>query len=134
MAAEKPARPRHVPALVKPYNRLVRAFAGRRIYALLCHRGRRSGKRFETPVMAWSTEGGLLVPLSWGTESDWYRNLMAAQDCEIQLRGQWFRCGGPALLPRDEARSYFSPATRTLASLFPVKQFVLLRQVEPIMS
>ncbi len=134
MSAEKPSRPRHVPAFVKPYNRLVRSFAGRRLYALLRHRGRRSGKTFETPVMAWPTAGGMLVPVSWGTQSDWYRNLMAASGCEVQLRGRWHRCADPVLLPRAEALSYLPAATRALAGLFPVPQFVLLRRVEPIAS
>lgn len=132
MPTEKLGRPRHVPAFVKPYNRLVRSFAGRRLYALLRHRGRRSGRAFETPVMAWPTAGGMLVPVSWGTESDWYRNLMAAQGCEVQLRGRWYRCGSPGLIQRAEALSYLPAATRAIAGLFPVQQFVLLRQVEPL--
>jgi deazaflavin-dependent oxidoreductase (nitroreductase family) len=123
-----------VPAFVKTYNRLVRAFAGRRLYALLRHRGRRSGKTFETPVMAWPTAAGMLVPLAWGTETDWYRNLMAAQGCEVQVHGRWQRCADPVLIPRAEGLSYLPAITRTMAKLSPVPQFVLLRRVEPSAS
>jgi deazaflavin-dependent oxidoreductase (nitroreductase family) len=91
---------------VKFYNRLVSSFAGRRLYALLRHRGRRSGKNFATPVMAWPTAGGMLIPLAWGSQTDWYRNLMAAQGCEVQLKGRWqseqvFGAEGIALEPDD---------------------------------
>lgn len=131
MTARKPARPTHVPSFVKHYNRLVRSFAGRRFYGLLRHRGRKTGKTFETPVMAWHTAGGMLVPLSWGTASDWYRNVMTANGCEIQVTGRWHRCADPVLIPRDQALSFLPTSTRITARLFPVQQFVLLRQVNP---
>lgn len=133
MSAEKPVQPRQVPAFFKPLNRLIRRLvAGRHVYALLRHRGRRSGRTFETPVMAWPTAGGMLIPLSWGAEADWYRNLVAAQGCEVQVQGHWYRCGTPTLIQRAQALSYLPAFTRTLAGLFPVQQFVLLGQVEPL--
>lgn len=131
MATKKPAPPKHVPMFVKHYNRLVRSFAGQRFYALLRHRGRKSGKTFETPVMAWRTADGMLVPLSWGTESDWYRNIMAANGCDVQVTGRWHRCSEPVLIRRERALSLLPPVTRTTARLFPVQQFVLLRQINP---
>jgi deazaflavin-dependent oxidoreductase (nitroreductase family) len=132
MAEKQPARPRHVPPFVTIFNRLVRSFAGRHLYALLRHRGRRSGKSFETPVMAWRTAGGILVPLAWGSETDWYRNLTAANGCEVQISGQWHRCAAPALLQREQALSYLPALTRAIARLVPVPQFVLLREVERV--
>lgn len=125
------SRKSHVPPFVQPWNRMVRSFAGRRFYALLRHRGRKSGKPYETPVMAWRTSGGLLVPISWGTESDWFRNTMAAGECAVQVSGRWYRAGEPNLIERPAALSYLPPATRTMARLFPVPQFLLLRSVEP---
>lgn len=129
MSDAKARRPGHVPAAVKLYNRCVRSFAGRRVYALLRHRGRKSGKSFETPVMAWHTSGGMLVPLSWGPRTDWYQNTLASGACEIQVRGRWSRCAEPTLISRAEAMAYLPPLTRTIAGLFPVQQFLLLREV-----
>lgn len=129
MAFKKPA---HLPAFVKPFNRLVRLFAGKHFYALLRHRGRTSGKLYATPVVAWPTAGGMLVPLSWGTKSDWFRNTMAAGGCELQRAGRWYRCARPALIERTTVRSYLPPMTRTVSCLFPVQQFVLLREVTPL--
>ena len=96
MPSHKPDR--RLPAFVKPYNAIVRRFAGRVIYALLRHQGRTSGKHYETPVMAWPTTSGMLIPLAWGVESDWYRNLRAANACEVQIGGRWDRCGEPTLI------------------------------------
>ena len=132
MAEKQTARPSHVPSFVTNLNRLVRRFAGRRLYALLRHRGRTSGKTYETPVMAWLTPGGMLVPLSWGTESDWYRNLIAANGCEVQVGGKWHRCAAPALIPPEGGLSYLPALTRAVARLFRVRQFVMLREVEQL--
>lgn len=126
--ADRP-RPTHVPPFVRTYNRMVRSLAGRRLYALLRHQGRKSGKRYETPVMAWRTRGGMLVPITWGTESDWYRNTMAAGGCEIQLRGRWYHCTAPRLIERAAALSYLAAPMRIVSRAFPVHQFLLLAEV-----
>jgi deazaflavin-dependent oxidoreductase (nitroreductase family) len=130
MAMNKPARLPRVPRFLRYGNRLVRTIAGRRVYGLLRHQGRKSGKRYETPVMAWQTPRGLLVPLSWGTKSDWYRNLAAAQGCDVQVGGHWYHCTEPVLIQRDEARSLLPTLPRIILSLVPVPQFVLLRRVD----
>jgi hypothetical protein len=72
----------------------------------------------------------MLVPLSWGTTSDWYRNLVAAQACDVQIGGHWYHCAEPLLIQRDEARSLLPTLPRTIVSFVPVPQFVLLRHVE----
>lgn len=122
-------RTSHVPALVKTFNRLTRSFAGRWLYALLRHRGRKSGKIFDTPVMAWRTPAGMLVPLTWGPRTDWYQNTLAAGFCEVQIGGRWQRCAEPALIDRPSALASLPPLTRAIVGLFPIRQFLLLRKV-----
>lgn len=128
MADKNVPRSRHVPAFVKTYNRFVRSFAGRRLYALLRHSGRKSGKTYETPVMAWPTASGILVPISWGLQSDWYQNTIASGSCAIQIRGRWNRCAEPALISRAEALAHLPPLTRSIARLFPIQHFMLMRK------
>lgn len=132
MTTKSPARPAYLPAFVKPFNRIARLFAGRYVYTLLRHVGRKSGKIFETPVVSWSTSGGIVVPVTWGTTCDWYRNIMAAEACEVQIRGRWYYCTRPMLIKRAEMLSYLSPLTRTMSRLSPIQQFLLLRKVEPL--
>jgi deazaflavin-dependent oxidoreductase (nitroreductase family) len=110
----------------------MRRLAGRRVYALLRHTGRHSGKRFETPVVAWKTKGGILVPVAWGTRADWYRNTIAAGGCDIQVRGRWYRCSAPRLVERTEALAHIAQPMRTLVRLGPVRQFLLLAMVSRI--
>jgi deazaflavin-dependent oxidoreductase (nitroreductase family) len=126
------AHPRQVPPLVRLFNRLARILAGRRLYALLRHSGRRSGKRFETPVVAWRTRSGRLVPIAWGTEADWYRNTVAAGGCDIRLRGRWYHCATPRVVAQAEALVQLAEPIRTVVRLGPVRHFLLLSEVREI--
>ena len=44
-------------------------------WAVLLHRGRRSGRAFRTPVLAFKRDRTLIVALLYGEESEWLRNM-----------------------------------------------------------
>ena len=46
-------------------------------WAVICHRGRRSGRAYRTPVMAAKRDGTLAVAVMYGEGSDWVRNVLA---------------------------------------------------------
>jgi len=60
-------------------NRVTLQRAGsKRVYAsAIEHTGRRSGEHYVTPVVATRVAGGFLVPLPYGTHTDWLLNLAA---------------------------------------------------------
>jgi deazaflavin-dependent oxidoreductase (nitroreductase family) len=70
-------------------NRLTRPLA-RRLpgFGVVVHRGRKSGRRFETPVNVFNAQGGYLIALTYGTESDWVKNVLATGGCELITRGR----------------------------------------------
>jgi len=70
-------------------------------YALIEHTGRRSGKRYQTPVMAFVESGKLAVMLNYGTESDWVRNIQAAGSAGVVHRGNHYRLDDPRVVPAD---------------------------------
>jgi deazaflavin-dependent oxidoreductase (nitroreductase family) len=69
--------------------------------AIIEHRGRRSGKSYQTPVMAFVEAGGLSVVLNYGMESDWVLNVQAAGSAEVVHRGQRYRLTDPRVIPID---------------------------------
>ena len=46
-------------------------------FALLCHTGRRSGRTYRTPIMAFRGGDGYRIALTYGVETDWVRNVLA---------------------------------------------------------
>jgi hypothetical protein len=71
-------------------NPVFRKFAGSkhlRLFALVHHRGRRSGRWYATPVGARPTWDGFIIPLTFGAATDWFQNVQAAGGCIIQWNG-----------------------------------------------
>jgi deazaflavin-dependent oxidoreductase (nitroreductase family) len=66
-------------------NRLTRNLAGisRGPFAIVKHVGRRSGKYYETPIFVFRIMDGFVVVLTYGPNVDWYRNVLAANHCEL---------------------------------------------------
>src|SRR5215469_6629198 len=59
-------------------NPLILSFAGSRhmpMFAVINQRGRRSGRSYSTPVGARKTADGFIIPLTFGQQADWFRNV-----------------------------------------------------------
>ena len=64
-------------------------------WVIVCHRGRRTGRRYRTPVSAFRHGSTLAIVVHYGADSDWVRNVLAGG-------GQVVRAGRthPLLEPR----------------------------------
>jgi deazaflavin-dependent oxidoreductase (nitroreductase family) len=84
-------------------NRLVGAFAGRRLspLAVVVHRGRRSGRPYRTPVLAFRAGDGYVISLPYGPERDWVRNVLAAGSCTLERGGRRLELTSPSMLGRE---------------------------------
>src|SRR5258708_19334939 len=72
------------------FNPLTLALAGSRrlpLFAVVHHRGRRSGRSYTTPVGARRTADGFVIPLTFGERAAWFRDVQAAGECVIRGRG-----------------------------------------------
>src|SRR5262249_27804940 len=64
-------------------------------FAIVTHVGRRSGSVYRTPVNVFRDDGRYVFALTYGTESDWVRNVLAAGGCEIRTRRRSVKLTGP---------------------------------------
>lgn len=64
------------------------ARAGRGPFSLVRHVGRKSGKTYETPLILAPVEGGFVAELTYGDHVDWYRNIVAAGECDVVVMGK----------------------------------------------
>jgi deazaflavin-dependent oxidoreductase (nitroreductase family) len=46
-------------------------------WAIVCHRGRRSGRRYRTPLNAYKRGRKIAIVVLYGEESDWVQNVLA---------------------------------------------------------
>jgi len=70
-------------------NRLTAVFAGRAPgFAIVIHRGRRSGRDYRTPVNVFRRSAGYRFALTYGPDTDWVRNVLAAGGCRIRTAGR----------------------------------------------
>lgn len=86
-------------------NPITRRFAGRVPgFAILSYVGRRSGKRYRTPVNVFHRGGRHVFALTYGREAHWVQNVLAAGTCEIVERGRTTRLVDPELIVDPEGR------------------------------
>ncbi|EUA67172.1 deazaflavin-dependent oxidoreductase, nitroreductase family protein [Mycobacteroides abscessus subsp. bolletii 1513] len=57
-------------------------------FAIIEHKGRKSGKEFRTPVTAFTTPDGVAILLTYGPDRDWLKNLQAAGGGRVVRRGK----------------------------------------------
>lgn len=95
-------------------------------FGVVVHRGHRSGRTFRTPVNVFPTRHGYVIALTYGTEAQWVRNVLAAGGCELETRGQRLRLDAPRLF-RDESRRDIRPVERAILGLAGIADFLELQ-------
>ena len=82
-------------------------------FGIITHAGRRSGRRYRTPVNVFRVADGYVAALTYGVESDWVKNVIAAGGCELERRGQRRQLGSPRIVHgRDVAAGSGAGAAR----------------------
>ena len=107
-------------------NRITGLFAGYVPgFGVIVHQGRRSGRHYRTPVNVFGVPGGYLVALTYGTGSDWVKNVLAGNGCVLEVRGRRVRLVDPRIV-HDESRRGVPPVVRTILGLLGVSDFLHL--------
>jgi deazaflavin-dependent oxidoreductase (nitroreductase family) len=99
----------------KYFNKVAIRLAGHRflpLWAVLRHRGRKSGRQYAIPIAVIPTGATFIIALPWGPETDWLRNVRAAQGCTIRWKGAGYECTEPILVGKDVAVASARGVTR----------------------
>jgi deazaflavin-dependent oxidoreductase (nitroreductase family) len=89
--------------------------------AIVRHEGRRSGRHYRTPVVAFRTADGFVIPMTYGRDVDWARNLIAAKKGELVQLGRHFEVHNPRIVDGKHAKFRLPALVRPvlLAAEFP---------------
>ncbi len=95
-------------------NPLMLRLAGTRYWyaSVIEHTGRRSGKIYATPIVADRTGEEILIPLPYGTEVDWVRNVLAADRARVIRKGRTLVIQSPEVIDSAEALPLLPPDRR----------------------
>jgi deazaflavin-dependent oxidoreductase (nitroreductase family) len=108
-------------------NPLTLPLAGKRwnpIFAVVEHRGRKSGRSYRAPVAARRVEDGFVIALAFGAQVDWHRNLLAAGGGTIRWRGAAYPVAAPERIDAATGSAAFHLIQRVLLRVAGVAGFV----------
>jgi deazaflavin-dependent oxidoreductase (nitroreductase family) len=107
-------------------NRLTRPLADRLPgFGVVVHRGRSSGRLYETPVNVFRTGTGYVIALTYGADAEWVKNVLAAGGCELIVGGHRLRLSAPEVF-RDEEQHPVPAALRPFLRFMRVTEFLRL--------
>jgi len=107
-------------------NPMMMNLAGRKHWyaAVIRHTGRRSGKRYATPVVADRVADGFILPLPYGTRVDWLRNVLVAGRATVTVGGETFDVIEPEIIDAATAVPQLSTRRRQVFQRFGIDKFV----------
>jgi deazaflavin-dependent oxidoreductase (nitroreductase family) len=117
----------------RAFNPIGRALAGHRwfkLYGLLVHRGRGSGREYRTPLVIRPVEGGFVIPMPFGDKTQWAKNVVAAGRAQIVWNGRTYDVTSPELIDGQTAAPSFSGAQRSAIEKLGMATFMRLRQAD----
>jgi deazaflavin-dependent oxidoreductase (nitroreductase family) len=132
---------RKSPLVLSPLIRLQRAVINPRqlrsagtpgaYAAVIRHRGRTSGRPYETPVGAVATDDGFVIALVYGSRTQWLQNVVASGSATIVHEGHTHQVDRPEIIPMQTVESLFTAGDQQGFRLLRVDQALRVRRVGP---
>lgn len=107
-------------------NRFFLTISGRwlRAYSIVRHVGRTSGREYQNPVSAYPLGDGFVIPVLYGAQSQWVRNVMASGRLTVRTKGRDHPLERPEIIPAERALAAFPPLLRRLMRAQGIQEFV----------
>jgi deazaflavin-dependent oxidoreductase (nitroreductase family) len=107
-------------------NHLTRLIAGWMPgFGIVIHTGRRSSRVYRTPVNVFRGGDGYRIALTYGAESDWVRNVVAAGGCDLVLLGRHRTLTQPRIISDPTCR-WAPPVVRQVLRVIHASQYMQL--------
>jgi deazaflavin-dependent oxidoreductase (nitroreductase family) len=112
-------------------NPLMRPLAGRLPpLAVVHHVGRKSGRRYRTPVLAFPTDDGFVTPLPYGTDTDWCLNWVDAGEGHLETGGRRTAVENPRIVSTEEGLALLPAILRPGLRLLGLPGFLVAERRE----
>jgi len=105
-------------------NRITSLFAGWLPgFGILTHVGRKSGKVYRTPVNVFRAPKGFIIALTYSSQCEWVKNVLAAGGCELKTVGRKYQLVAPNVV-RDPTRRRFPIPVRFILRLVGADEYL----------
>ena len=128
--------PRPPLAVIRPFTTHIFNPISRRFarwlpgFGILVYRGRKSGKEYRTPLNVFRHGNEWVFALTYGSDVQWVKNVVAAGDATLEVRRRRIRLVDPELVV-DPARRLMPPVVRQALGLMRVSEFLRMRPAAP---
>jgi deazaflavin-dependent oxidoreductase (nitroreductase family) len=110
-------------------NPVARRFAGVMPgFGLLTYRGRKTGRDYELPINVFPHGEHFIFVLTYGSESQWVKNILAAGECEMRVRGRDVHLVEPELITNPPWELIPWPARLIERRVAGVREFLRMRE------
>ena len=107
-------------------NRITGLFAGWLPgFGILTHVGRKSGKVYRTPINVFRASNGFIIALTYSSQSEWVKNVLAAGGCELKTRGKKYQLSSPNVV-HDPTRRRFPIPVRLVLRIVGADEYMEL--------
>jgi deazaflavin-dependent oxidoreductase (nitroreductase family) len=107
-------------------NKAMVHLAGHGWFVELEHRGRRSGRTYRVPMMAFDGGGVVTVALTYGPNVDWLRNLRSAGGGRMHVGRELLTLGAPRRLEEATGRARMPQPPRAMLPVLGCHEYVEL--------
>jgi deazaflavin-dependent oxidoreductase (nitroreductase family) len=73
-------------------------------FGIVTHRGRKTGRTYRTPINVFRRGDRYLFFLTYGSDVQWVKNILAAGSCSLESRGRIIELVEPELITDPELR------------------------------
>jgi deazaflavin-dependent oxidoreductase (nitroreductase family) len=96
-------------------------------FTIVVHRGRTSGREYRTPVWAFRTSDGFVIPLTYGaSRTDWVKNVLADGGAKLIMRRRRQEVGEPRLVHGADGMRRLPGVLRPGLRLLRVDDYLVL--------
>ena len=117
------------PFTIRFVNPVTRLFAGHApMFGIIEYTGRKSGKEFRTPMNVFRDGSDWIFALTYGSDVQWVKNVIAAGTCHLTSRGKTYELANPRLFV-DASRTVMPTPVRQFLGLLHVHEFLRMSVV-----
>jgi deazaflavin-dependent oxidoreductase (nitroreductase family) len=97
-------------------------------FGILTHVGRKSGRVYRTPVNVFRAPEQFIIALTYSSQSEWVKNVVAAGGCKLKTRGKKYQLSAPKIV-RDPTRRRFPIPVRIVLRIVGADEYMELSKV-----